>query len=239
MASLTPRRKARGFMSLPAEVRLNIYNLLVSSTMLINLCQPPLLEPDHLPFRKGSPVSEMSLQILALETIIRSHGLHLLVVGDPVRGEVESLLRQRVVRYHCPDCLTRWLRNLSYGLSVRFDWVEKLEIMDETYRDAMSGFSMVEDFYLSRLAARDMMERYQAIVSTYSGRMDLVHPPRTWHFELFIEVPEELLASTGPLEPGISRHSTRLLPESVAFLPSLDFGGTFKWIMCGTAHRES
>lgn len=182
------RRGASAFLSLPAETRLQIYSYLVpQQRLVIDLCSTRdsstsssvLAEAS----RKWSPISNMVAQNLAIETITRENGLHLLLVSKHTAAEIMALLSAIVVRFHCPRCFDSWLKMMSYGFGVGIKWIRHVEILyDVASQPRVFGpYLNPMTPQLSRFMVREMMKQCQHIAHAYYGRLDLMDPPReTW-----------------------------------------------------------
>jgi len=195
MDDLTPAERASGFLSLPAEIRLHIYDYLIPSAKLeIDLCNHRRPQQAEFTVRRRSVISSLLSQVLALDTITRTNGLHLLKVCTRTRGEVLPLLAKTTVRFHCCKCFEELLRNLSYGLGVGVKWMKHVEILLDFDTCLLAGQSLTTVF--AQTYTRETMQLAQKTAWLYFGRLDLAEKER-WKVEPF----EEVEAADQPLPP--------------------------------------
>ena len=187
MSSQDPQVESSAFLSLPAEIRLQIYSYLLPRGRLdINLCEIDFSRLGRIPTNTSALLS----QSLHLEDICRSNGLHLFLVSKRTNQELTSLLSRLTVRFHCPYCYSHWLCNVSYGLGVGIKWMKHVEILyDVECEPRMNGPSLQ---YMTRPLARfmvlEMLKQCQQTAYGYYGRLDMMSPPRdTWKCEPFLD----------------------------------------------------
>lgn len=176
---------ASPFLSLPPESRLQVYSYLIpKKTLEVDLCTPR--RPTDGPLRRRGVISSLVNQVLALDMITRSNGLHLLLVSRRTRAEVLPLLSRLVVRFHCPRCFDELLRNLSYGLGVGVRWMKHVEIEFNCAAEVVGPPYRRVTASLARFMVTETMYAAQRTACLYYGRLDLMRRDK-WEFEPLTE----------------------------------------------------
>ncbi|EXJ85842.1 hypothetical protein A1O1_06211 [Capronia coronata CBS 617.96] len=227
MTQLAPHEEAAPFLRLPAETRLHIYSYLIPEDRIeIDLCTSRRSELEHhpadarttsvsssssgrspprsstIPTPKRSIISGLVAQVIQLETITRTNGLHLLLVCRRTRDEVRSLLSTLPVRFHCPKCFEELLRNLSFGLGVGVKWMRHVEIVVNCGSGLFGPpFRPLTDS-LAKFMVTETLQAARRTGWLYYGRLDLAGREE-WKYE---PLPADPVATTAesPSPPTVS-----------------------------------
>lgn len=118
-------------LSLPLEIRLQIYSYLHAPNLVLNLCEDltglrlancAAASSKKSLVKRTSPLLSFLRRRSATTCWSRTHGLHLTSPESPsiLRGEYTCLLRRAGTKllFHCPNCLSKLLHHLVVDLGI-------------------------------------------------------------------------------------------------------------------------
>ena len=175
---------------LPAETRLHIYSYLISNEGLyIDLCATRRAHGDSYIGRSRSIMSNLLQQTVNLHTLVRTNGLHLLLVCRQSRFEILPLLAETTVRFHCGRCFAEFLENFCNGLKMGIKWMKRVHINLDLTTSIEQPRIYAMTLPLAKARARDTMMSAKRTAWVFYGRMDLLEKER-WKYEPIVEKKE-------------------------------------------------